>query len=73
MATTERDTRPTASLVHSRLVEDLKALNADLRRNQIDPLVSVETATALDVEHLRAAVKATADYLVDVARKMRGL
>lgn len=65
--------RPDAELVKTRLLQDLKVLNSDLRRNGLEPLITLETATALDLDNLRSAVKATGDFLVDAARKMRGL
>jgi hypothetical protein len=55
------------------LLAGLSALNADLRRHGLDPLVNYGAAKVLEMENLRIAVKATGDYLVDTARKLKGL
>jgi hypothetical protein len=54
-------------------MRELKALNADLRRHGIEPLVSPRAAKTLDTDNMRSAVKATGDYLIDMARKLKGL
>jgi hypothetical protein len=56
-----------------RCLSGLKALNADLRRHGMEPLVSHRAAKTLDLDDLKAAVKVTGDYLIDTARKLKGL
>jgi hypothetical protein len=55
------------------LLDDLAALNDNLHQLGLHPLITNRAGQALPIENLEAAVKATADHLIDQARKLHGL
>jgi hypothetical protein len=57
----------------ARLVRDLTALNKNLAKLGVEPLITTEAGEALQLENLRKAVRTTGDYLVDVTHKLRGV
>jgi hypothetical protein len=55
------------------LLEDLAALNADIRRLGAEPLITERAAAALPLENLRRAVATGGDQLVTLTHQLRGM
>jgi hypothetical protein len=53
-------------------LDRLAALNANLGRLRVPPLIDPEATSALDDDDLAAVVRATGNYLARVARALAG-
>lgn len=57
---------------HDRMLKELAAINKNLAKHGVEPLISLDAAAALMNDNLRKAVRASGDYLIDVAHKLAG-